>query len=132
MTDLGTIVGLVLLFVLAVACIFLSLDNVKLRAAIKDILRQKDDLADQLRFSIERQSELVSILKFVMQGEIRTARNDEREKIFSIALNKLNDIERNVTINNNLNQEKRDGGLDINGGSVDVKGSIVGGDARKE
>lgn len=131
MNDAGTTVGLTLLLLLTVSCILLFWDNVKLRAAIKEVLRQKDDLSSQLRSSIERQAELVSVLKFVMQGEIRTAINDEREKIFSEALYKLNEIERHVVINNNLTQEKRDGGLNVSGGSVDVKGDAIGGNERK-
>lgn len=129
--DIWTVTGLGLLLLLTASCIILFFDNVKLRAAIKEVLRQKDDLSSQLRFSIERQAELVAVLKFVMQGEIRTAINDEREKIFSDALAKLNEIERHVIINNNLTQEKRDGGIDVNGGSVDVKGDAVGGNERK-
>lgn len=124
MNDVWTVGGLALLLVLTAACIWLVIDNASLRA-------QNKDLASKLQFSINTQAELVSVLKAVVQGELDTAYNKEREKIFVDALVKLNQIERNVVINNNLTQEKRDGGLDVSGGSVDVKGDAVGGNERK-
>ncbi len=93
-------VGLVIMLVLlAFASIYLAIDNAKLRNVIRSIQHEKDALTNQLKASIDQQAAILNVLKFVMQGEIKTARTDEREQIFAIALARLTAIERDIYIN---------------------------------
>lgn len=96
--DILNLGGVIALLVLTVACGGLFLDNVALRASVKTLQKDKDTLQDRLNAAEARQQAMLDVLKFVMQGEIRTARNDEREGIFAKALQELNRIERDINI----------------------------------
>lgn len=105
--------------------LYLFRDDLKLRSLIKRIEKEKQDLAKQLSITIEHQAAILDVLKFVMKGEIETARNSERQAIFVEALNQLKTIERDIIVN--VTQS----GGDLNrvgvGDNAEVSGPITAG-----
>jgi hypothetical protein len=97
--NVTVFVGITLLVGMGGVSVFLWMDREKLRTIIARLEQEKNDLAEQLAESFARQSEILNVLKFVMAGEIRTARTEEREQIFKTALGQLNSIQREINVN---------------------------------
>jgi hypothetical protein len=127
--NITAIVGIVLLMSMGGVSVFLWMDREKLRTIISRLEKEKNDLADQLAESFARQSEILNVLKFVMAGEIRTARTEEREQIFKTALGQLQNIQREINFNvSSVGHSTPTAGdsnrTDISGGEV---GQVSGG-----
>jgi hypothetical protein len=88
-----------LLAILIGVCIYLYQDNAALRRVIEKINEEKNNLAEQLRLSIEHQAATLQILERVLQSEMLHVRDDERVRIFAAALKDIKVVEKAVTVN---------------------------------
>jgi uncharacterized membrane protein YraQ (UPF0718 family) len=88
-----------LLAILIGVCIYLYRDNAALRRVIEKINEEKNNLAEQLRLSIEHQAATLQILERVLQSEMLHVRDDERVRIFAAALKDIKVVEKAVTVN---------------------------------
>jgi hypothetical protein len=88
-----------LLAILIGVCIYLYRDNAALRKVIEQINEEKNNLAEQLRLSIEHQAATLNVLKYVMQGEMRAAISEEQKITLARAVDDIRAIQRAVTVN---------------------------------
>jgi hypothetical protein len=84
---------------------YLFRDNQRLRNIIHRLESERDELLRRVQSAEATSFALLDVLKGVMLGEIRTARNEERAQLFESAYKQLVAIERDVNIVNNIGGE---------------------------
>jgi uncharacterized membrane protein YraQ (UPF0718 family) len=119
-----------LLAILIGVCIYLYRDNAALRKVIEQINEEKNNLAEQLRLSIEHQAATLNVLKYVMQGEMRAAISEEQKITLARAVDDIRAIQRAVTVNvANVGHDQNR--TDISGGEVGQAASGRGNDQKQ-
>jgi hypothetical protein len=79
---------------------YLFRDNQRLRSIIHRLESERDELLKRVQAAEATSYALLDVMKGVMRGEIRTARNEERALLFEEAYRRLQAIEHgDVTVN---------------------------------
>jgi hypothetical protein len=128
---------LLLLVSFVVLSFYLFLDNRKLRSIIAAIRKEKDNLAEKLAIAEQRLDILqyqvkamTGILERVFESEKERVRDDERSRIFAIALKEMKAVDKVVAVNVAVvghDQNK----TDISGGEVGQAASGRGNDQKQ-